>query len=211
MALARLRLILLASVIILAGCAALKPSAEKPPVIPGSIRAEAVVEMSRGLSLSGRATVFVKAPGSFRIEVRSPFGSLAALIVSDGKAVYTLSNGIEEYYLWDDSAAPVPLSPDGTASLLMGLGAAAPEGYEVTRDGRGRVKSVSGLREAGAFSVGLADYRRVEGAEIPFDIRIRSSGQEIRIRYASVIVNPELAPDLFEISPPGTETKEETN
>ncbi|MBI5587474.1 MAG: hypothetical protein HY889_03800, partial [Deltaproteobacteria bacterium] len=47
-----------------------------------TLKATASVEIERSVVLSGRAVVLAQSPGSFRIEVQGPFGSVMALLVS---------------------------------------------------------------------------------------------------------------------------------
>lgn len=193
---------LLVLVALVSGCAALKPPVGllPPPVHPVSIRARATVEVRRTVALSGRAVVLAKSPGSFRIEVQGPFGSAAALLVSDGRTVYLMSGGEAKRYETDDPLFPYSFSPEEAVSFLTG-GPIAQEGCgcEVLRDSGGRVMKVTkpGNGQA-ALTVTMTDYRAVDGAEVPFDIEIANRKGSLHIKYASVEINPDLKADSFD-------------
>lgn len=184
---------LLAFIFILSGCAALKPQREPASVTPSSITAQAVVEMNSGLS--GRATVYVMSPASFRIEVKYPFGQLAALLVSDGAQLYSFSGNEEKRFEWGDPKAPLLLEADEAASLLMGLKATSLSGERVERDDQGRILRV----QKDGFTVTLSDYRVEAGADIPHMIVIRKGAEAIRIKYNSVEVNTAFPDGVFEV------------
>jgi outer membrane lipoprotein-sorting protein len=194
---------LLVLVSLVSGCAALKAPVE--PVLPAlahpvSIRARATVEVKRTMTLTGRAVVLAKSPGSFRIEVQGPFGSAAALLVSDGKTVYLMSGGEAKRYGTDDPLFPYSFSPEEAVSFLTG-GPITAEGCgcEVSRDANGRVSMVTKPGNGpAALTVTMTDYRAVDGAEVPFDIKITNRKGSLHIKYASVEVNPDLNADSFD-------------
>lgn len=198
--------------VLLIGCAALRPPEKEPvgpPVIaPSSLRAQAVVEVRRNASMSGRAQVLAKSPSSFRIEVFGPFGQTAALFASDGEAVYVLTEDGLETYGMDGPGAPYSLDPEDIVSFLLGVprlaeGAGAPDVTAAT-DGHGRLRTFTRTVEGlPALKVVLDDYRAVDGAHIPFSITIDDGKRTVAIKYREVEVNPGLDQAVFSLRGPG--------
>lgn len=182
------------------GCAAMKPPVE--PVIlppPLSLRAEASVAVDRPVALNGRAVVLAKSPGSFRIEVLGPFGSAVALLLSDGETVYLLSGGKSKSYSREDPRVPYSFTPEEAVAYLTGnVPEGAECGCEVSKDAYGRTSKVVKSEDGSpVLTVTLDDYRAVEGAQVPFDIRIANKKETLHIRYTSVEVNPALEAGYF--------------
>lgn len=195
---------------IISGCAGLRPLKEElppgPPLAaPASIRANASVEIKRNtLSLTGRANIIARSPGSFRIEVMGPFNQTAALLVSDGKNLYMLSNGEIEKHGWDEPGFPYSFRAGDIVSLLLGAtpdtGLEAGTGYEAATDEAGCLKKLTRTKAGkNVLTAALDDYRNIEGAHIPFNISIADEKRDIRIRYRSVEVNPRIDDDIFTI------------
>jgi len=197
---------LLAVFLILSGCAAMKPAGEEPLGPPklaaSSIRARAVVEIKKNeFTASGRAAILAKAPGSFRIEVFGPFGMTAALIASDGQKLFVNSDGEISEFFWGDPEIPYSFEAEEVVSFLTG----APNpptldtpGIKASRDGWGRLREYSRAVEGrDALLVTLGEYREVNGAHIPFLIRIEDGKRDLAIKYTEVEINPLIEGDLF--------------
>ena len=184
-----------------AGCAAVKPPPEPLKTLPPplSLRAEASVQIDRPVPISGRAVVLAQRPGSFRIEVRGPFGSTMALILSDGRTIYLLSGGKSKRYSKEDPGVPYSFKPEEAVAYLTGNGPVAAEcGCEVSKDAYGRTsKVVKSENGSPVLTVTLAEYRAVDGAEVPFDIKIANKKETLRIKYTAVEVNPVLETGYF--------------
>ncbi|MBI5642074.1 MAG: hypothetical protein HY954_01215 [Deltaproteobacteria bacterium] len=196
--------------LILLGCAGIKPTPVSPPEIkkhitPVSLRAEAKVELRGLLTLSGRAAITAKNPDQFRIEVTGPFNQMIALFVSDGKTLYSYSGDEVRIHDWDDPLLPYSFKSREIVSCLLGAGettenAQSPEDILISRDGQGRLKSLSRAADGKkAFRVELSDYRDVGGAEIPFNIDIEDGKKRLVIKYSSVVIDTDLDPDSFNI------------
>lgn len=184
-----------------AGCAAVKPPVEPLKVLPPplSLRAEASVEIDRTVPLIGRAVVLAQQPGSFRIEVLGPFGSAMALILSDGRTIYLLSGGKSKRYSREDPEVPYAFKPEEAVAFLTGNGPVASEcGCEVSKDAYGRTsKVVKSENGTPVLTVTLAEYRAVDGVQVPFDIKIANKKETLRIKYTAVEVNPVLETGFF--------------
>lgn len=200
---------LFAIVILLSGCASLKPAGEKavkpPTVVPSALRARAVVEMQRDLfTVAGRASILAKTPGSFRIEVFGPFGQRAFLMASDGEHLYISSEGKIKEFLWGDPDIPYSFEADEAVSFLTGgprpvEAAMAPDVSE-KRDDWGRLREYT--RTTGGrpdLKVTLGDYRNISGAHIPFLIRIEDGRRVLTIKYMEAEVDPLLDEGLFRL------------
>lgn len=209
--LSRVLVAVLASAVLLGGCAGVnaprRPPAEAARARPKALRASAVVELRRSMPLAGRASVLVESPDKFRIEVAGPFNQVVALLVSDGRELFVFSGRKPEVFNWDDPSMPYPFSAGEVVSFLMGEagalpalnGAAVGNGYSVTRDVDGRVKDIVKSRGgAEVLRVAMADYRSVSGAYIPFHITI-DGRERLSIRYSEVEVDPDVAPGSFTI------------
>ena len=189
-------------IILAPGCAALKPPVEPRKALPPplTLRATASVEIERSVVLSGRAVVLAKSPGAFRIEVQGPFGSVMALLVSDGRTIYLLSGVKSKRYLRDDPRIPYSLKPEEAVSFLLGSRMSAAQcGCEVSKDAYGRAsKVIKSADGSPGLTATLSDYRTVKGAEVPFDIKIANKKEVLHIKYTSVEVNPELEAGSFD-------------
>lgn len=189
---------------LLSGCAALAPKKTleiQGAAAPRSMRAEAVVELTRVMKLSGRAVVLAKSPGSFRIEVIGPFGSTMALLVSDGSALYVLAGGETKRYLWGDPGFPYAFKAEELVSMLLGAQSQVPEDCrcEVLTDEGGRITKLTRFKGAvPLLTVAVSDYRDILGSQIPFNISIEAPKEKLSIRYSTVEINPVIAPDSFD-------------
>lgn len=178
--------------------------------LPGeTLRAEAIVEMDRTMSASGKARIYAQVPGSFRIEVKGPFAQVVALFASDGYTLHTFTDGVERFYPAGSPDAPLPFSNAEIVSLLMGLDLKPLKdaGFEVETDGKGRPvkaeKHISGS-EAGTVSVLFSDYREAGSRQIPFEISIKGPRLDrIRIRYSSVETGGDFEEGFFDIEAGG--------
>lgn len=200
--------------IVLLGCAALRPPAEpivtSPAVTPESIRAKAVVQMKKTLSVKGRAVILARSPDSFRIEVFGPFGHTAALLASDGSSLFTITEDGPESYDRHKADLPYSLEPEDIVSFLLGnprVGVEARADVEAGRDDNGRLRVFTRTFEGRpSLKVMLDDYREVSGAHIPYRITMDDGDKTLVITYREVEVNPPLEDELFQI---GTETAPE--
>ena len=197
---------LLAVFLILSGCAAMKPAGEEPLGPPkltaSSIRARAVVEIKKNdLTAAGRAAILAKAPGSFRIEVFGPFGLTAALIASDGQKLFVNSDGQINEFFWGDPEIPYSFEAEEVVSFLTGAPytpALDIPGVNASRDEWGRLREYSRAAEGrDGLKVTLGEYREVNGAHIPFLIRIEDGKRDLTIKYTEVEINPLIEGDLF--------------
>lgn len=203
----RLFSLLAAFFLLLSGCAALKPGKEPmapPKLTASSIRARAVVEFKKDdSSAAGRAAILAKAPGSFRIEVFGPFGLTAALIASDGEKLFINSEGQMRAFFWGDPELPYSFDAGEVVSFLTG----APDapaldkpGVKASKDEWGRLREYSRATEGrDALQVTLGEYREVNGAHIPFLIRIEDGKRDLAIKYTEVEINPLIEEDLFRL------------
>lgn len=174
-----------------------------------TLRAEAIVEMDRLMSASGKARIYAQAPCSFRIEVKGPFAQVVALFASDGYTLHTFTDGVERFYPAGSPDAPLPFSNAEIVSLLMGLDLKPLKdaGFEIEADGKGRPvkaeKHISGI-EAGTVTVLFSDYRDTGGRQIPFEISIQGPRLDrIRIRYSSVETDSGFEEGFFDIEAGG--------
>lgn len=201
------------AVLILTGCAYLRPAAPAPEVsvrkealTASSIRAEALVELEKGTPLSGRASIFVKSPASFRIEVKGPLGSSVASFISDGKEISIFSEGVQRIYGPEDPDMPYPLKPEELVLVLLGVNAGQlPAGYKVTADTEGHITGFSGFKDGvREFSAAMSDFKAVDGVVLPFTIRIETGPKNgtriLKIRYTKIEINPDIKEDVFEIT-----------
>jgi hypothetical protein len=198
----------LAAFLLLYGCAALKPTGKEPIGPPkltaSSIRARAVVEFKKDASsAAGRAAILAKAPGSFRIEVFGPFGLTAALIASDGEKLFVNSEGQLNEFFWGDPELPYSFDAGEVVSFLTGdsdAPALDKPGIKASKDEWGRLREYSRSTEGrGALQVTLGEYREVNGAHIPFLIRIEDGKRDLAIKYTEVEINPLIEEDLFRL------------
>lgn len=194
--------------LLLSGCAAIKPVGEEPSGPPtltaSSIRARAVVEIKKdATTAAGRAAILAKSPGSFRIEVFGPFGMTAALIASNGEKLFINSEGQMNEFFWGDPELPYSFEAEEVVSFLTG-GANPPTidkpGVVASRDDWGRLREYSRAVEGrDGLKVTLGEYREVNGAHIPFLIRIEDGKRDLAIKYTEVEINPLIEEDLFRL------------
>ncbi|MBI5492733.1 MAG: hypothetical protein HY893_07355 [Deltaproteobacteria bacterium] len=181
------------------GCAAVRPAVPPLPramVTPSSIKAEAIVEAGRSVTLRGKAVIAAKSPASFRIEVLGPFNSTLALIVSDGESLRVVTGNDPPQF--GETEPPYPFSAGDIVSFLLGTAPAPQDGQMVSEDPSGHVTRIVRLKDGSpVFTASLSDYREAGGAHIPFNISIEGGGRTLRIRYTSVEINPELDTDFF--------------
>lgn len=197
-------LLLIAFLLVFSGCAALRPHGEAPSGPPeidaSSVRARAVVELRKGsFSAAGRAAIFARAPGSFRIEVFGPFGQAAALIASDGEKLLVDSGARADLFPWGDPEIPYSFEAREAVSFLTGSRAALSSGGRETRDPWGRLLGYARAAGDRQLKATLGEYREVAGAHIPFFIRIEDGERELVIKYTDVEVNPLLEDGFFEL------------
>lgn len=194
--------------LVLSGCAAMKPAGEEPlgppTITASSIRARAVVELKKDASTAaGRAAILAKAPGSFRIEIFGPFGLTAALIASDGQKLFINSDGQVSEFFWGDPEIPYSFKAEEVVSFLTGAPyppALDMPGVSASRDDRGRLREYSRASEdRDGLKVTLGEYREVDGAHIPFLIRIKDGKRDLAIKYTEVEINPFIEEDLFSL------------
>lgn len=207
-------LALLFILVFISGCAALKPQAAPEGLNPPTaIRAEAVVELKKTITLAGRAVILAKSPDLFRIEVFGPFGQVMALLVSDGSSLYIYSGGEEKEFLWNDPLLPYSFKANEVVSFLLGnsvpIQARAGKNFQLSMDENGRLeKAVKFKKGSPSLVVRLSDYRPVEGAILPFNISIEDGKEKFRIKYSSVDIKPRFDADSFSIDPSGEDKKD---
>lgn len=193
------------------GCAGLKPSKELPDLgekkkTPKSIRAEAVVELKKIITLSGRGTIMAKNPDRFRIEVLGPFNHVMALLVSDGTTLYAFSGGEIEKKDWEDPALPYSFKAKEVVSFLLGSqypknkASLKEDNIEVLTDKDGHISKIVKYKKGSAsLTVKMSDYRDISGAHIPFNIHIEDGKRTLKIKYSDVEIDPELSEDFFSL------------
>lgn len=211
----------LASMLLLAGCAFLKPvpvapAKAGPPAGLNALRAEAVMEFKDSGNLSGRAHILVKSPASFRIEILGPFNSPVTTISSDGAALSIFSDNSLKTYRWDEENPVLPYSfaPEELAALLLGGGPLdpakpPPEGaephltaYRITRDKDGNITGVIKIKDGSeVFRVAMSDFRDAGSGVLPFSLTVDDGVKSLRVRYKSLEINPDITPDVFNIAP----------
>lgn len=184
-----------------AGDAALKEAATPEAVItsPRSIKASAIVEISRIFSVKGRALIAAESPDRFRIEVLGPLNSTVALFVSSGNGLYIFSDGQSARYDWGDPRLPFPFRPAEVVSALLGARPRDKAGYGFSTDEAGRVTGL--IRQDngdGAVKAAMSDYRKVSGVDVPFSITIKDRRKDLGVKYSSVEVNPVFSPGFFD-------------
>ena len=207
----RLGLSALLLTLILSGCATLKTETDLAKYSagwPDIIRAEAIVELDSDRRLKGRAIILAKVPDRFRIEVRGPFGRLIGLLLSDGDNLTVFADGELKTYRWSDPALPYPFSAEEFVSFLLGKNDLAPgaptEGYAITRNKVGKIAKIVKFEEGNPIlSVDMSDYKANAGYAVPHSISLKDDrrGLELKIRYTSVEINPDIKEDVFKISP----------
>ncbi len=199
-------------ILILSSCATLKTETDLTKYSagwPDIIRAEAVVDLDSDRRLKGRAVILARGPGFFRIEVRGPFGRLIGLLLSDGEYLRVLANDELKTYRWSDPALPYPFSAQEFVSFLLGKNDLAPADpgapraeYEITRNDFGKIaKVVKFIERHPILSVEMSDYKAKAGYAVPHSIYLKDGRRELKIRYTSVEINPEIKEDVFKISP----------
>lgn len=172
---------------------------------PESLRARAVVELKRDVTVSGRAVIVARRPDLFRIEVFGPFNTSAATLLSDGTNLTVFSEGRLDTYGWDDPDLPYLFSAEEVVRLLTGAWTedAARKGEDGFRyaseydpaTGTFRVVKLYGAFEA--LRADLSDWKDVDGRTIPFRISIDDGKQSINIQYFSVDIEPEISAGTF--------------
>ncbi len=203
--------------LILAGCAWFKPAPAKPvktgePPPIRALRAEAVMEFKEGAgSRSGRASIVVNAPASFRIEILGPFNSPVTAIVSDGTVLSIFSDGALKTYRWDEEnpVLPYAFTSEELAALLLGGGRLAPgaaplsTGYRTTSDKDGNITGVVKVKDGTeVFMAVMSDFRSAGEGVFPFSITVDDGYKSLRVRYSAIEINPDIKPDVFNIAAP---------
>lgn len=207
----------LGSMLLLAGCAFLKPAPAAPakagpPTGLTALRAEAVMEFKDSGNLSGRALILVKSPASFRIEILGPLNSPVTTISSDGAVLSIFSDGSLKTYRWDEENPVLPYSftPEELAALLLGGGPLDPAkpppltAYRITRDKDGNITGVIKIKDGlEVFRVAMSDFRDAGNGVLPFSLTVDDGYKSLRVRYKSLEINPDIKPDVFNIVPAG--------
>ncbi len=161
-----------------------------------SLKAEAVVQVFGNDSLKGRATILLKSPDKFRIEVHGAFEQTIMAIVSSGGIIETYSNGDTRSYLPVKDINPYPFTPQELVSALL-LGEMPGKGadYRITQDSRGFAKKIEKLSEP--FTIEYRDPRTMNGIYLPFFTVISYGYERIEIKYLSVITDPDIEDSAF--------------
>lgn len=166
---------------------------------PRSIRASAVVEISRIFSVKGRALIAAEAPDSFRIEVLGPLNSTVALFVSNGTGLYIFSDGKSARYSWADPHVPFPFRPAEVVSALLGARPPEKGGYGVNADGSGRITEIIKQEDGKeVVKASMSEYRTVSGFAVPFSITMKDRRKDLGVTYSSVEVNTGFKPGFFD-------------
>ncbi len=207
----RLGLGLVLSALLLSGCTISRPGADLINYRAGTpdiIRAEAVVEITNGKRLRGRAVILAKKPDSFRVEILGPFGRLIAMLLSDGDDLTVFTNGGLKTYKWSDPALPYPFTSEEFVSFLLGKndwaspnpGASAGGTYKITWNESGNIANLVKFKEGSPIlNVSMSDYKAASGYVLPYRISLEDGRRTLGIRYTRIEVNPTLRDDVFEI------------
>lgn len=209
------------ALLLISGCAAVKPYGEEAPGLPSitasSIRARGVVEMKKdSFSARGRAVIQAQAPGSFRIEVFGPFGQVAALVASDGERLLINSEGKTSVFLWGDSRIPYTFKANEAVSFLTGGlledETGALPGARSKMDGKGRLREYTREIEGRPdLKVTLAEYRSVQGAAVPFMISLEDGRRGLTIKYTEVEINYPFENGFFKVEAPSDQGAKEVD
>lgn len=209
---AALTAVALAVFSLVCGCAA--PIKSVPPLHEAparSLRSSSVITLKdNGTEISGRASVFVKAPASLRVEVYGPLGGVAALIIYNGEHLYVYSDGIGKTYGALDLGSALPLHPEILVSALTGdtrwlndlaktPGGAEGVSYSVEAPGKDGLKIGKYVDGTLTASAHLDNFKEVDGAVLPFSIVIadRKTGRVITIEHSRVEIDQEPPPAAF--------------
>lgn len=209
------------ALLMITGCAAVKPYGEEAPIqsstTASSIRARGVVEMKKdSFSASGRAVIQAQAPGSFRIEVFGPFGQVAALVASDGERLLVNSEGKTSVFLWGDSRIPYTFNAHEAVSFLTGgLMEDETDGLPGARsiiDEKGRISEYTRAIEGRpGLKVTLGEYRLVQGAAVPFRISFEDGRRGLTIKYTEVEINYPFENGFFKVEAPSEQGAKEVD
>ena len=170
-----------------------------------SLSSYAIVELKKS-GLRGRANIYAKEPCFFRIEVLGPFDKMVSLIVSDCEG-FSVYDG-KDFKYYDLNAVPYPITfhVEEVVSVLTGrsvrgdLSAFEKNGYEISFDKDGflsEVKRDKTVRGANSLTAEIKDYKYMDGFAVPHSISLDFTGDELKIFYRDVEVNPELAENIF--------------
>jgi len=219
-----LRLALSILLVFLSGCSLVKP--HSGPVLytpagvrPEAIRATAVVTLDSDKKVKGRAYITAKHPEAFRVEVLSPFGTPAAVMMSNGESLSVVNNGAIQTYHWSDASLPYAFTSAELVSALLGRPPSAGAGasrdgalvtsvtdmppsvlYNVTEDTSGNVTEVVKSRDGlELLVIRYSDFREVGTSVLPHNISIREARWSLEVLYKDVTVDPELTEDLFRL------------
>lgn len=209
------------ALLIITGCAAVKPYGEEAQDLPSttasSIRARGVVEMKKdSFSARGRAVILAEAPGSFRIEVFGPFGQVAALVASDGERLLINSEGKTSVFLWGDSRIPYTFKAQEAVSFLTG-GPVEQEtdglsGASSIMDGKGRLSEYTRETEGRpVLKVTLGEYKLIHGAAVPFMISFEDGRRGLTIKYTEVEINYPFENGFFKVEAPSEQGAKEVD
>lgn len=205
-----------AALLIMTGCAGMKPAGQEPSLpstTASSIRATGVVEMKKNsTSARGRANILAKSPGSFRIEVFGPFGQVAALVASDGERLLVSSEGKSKVFLWGDPSLPYSFKADEAVSFLTGAPPGLKTGALERVDENGRLveysRPIDGRPD---LKVSLGDYKVVSGATIPFRISFEDGNRGLTIKYTEVEINHPFEDGFFKVEAPSDQGAKEVD
>ncbi len=178
-----------------------RPGAPALTGAPQSIKAAAIVELTKNTTEKGRALIYASSPDSFKIVIRGPLGTTGALIIGNKKGLTLVSRGNSTSYKPDDARIPLNISAVELVSLLLGkekLAAEADASFEIQNIPGG--KSVTKRRKGVIlYRAAMTKYQRVEGFYLPFAISIDGGGYKLLVKYIKVNINPEIKKNLFKI------------
>jgi len=178
------------------GCAHRGKTQKSPELTEGlhSIKASAVVELTKEQTEKGRAFILASNPDSFNIEIKGPFGITIARITGNKKGLTLLRKGKSTTYRPDDARIPLNIIAVEFVSLLMGK-----ENLDSGNDASFEIKKIPGGKIITKHKNGVILYRatmtqfhNIEGFSLPFAIAIKGGGYTLLVKYVSVDINPKI-------------------
>lgn len=179
---------------------------------------------------SSTQVILARRPDHLRIEVLGLFGQPALLLVTDGTLLSAYLPGMQRYYqgpLTDSSLARftrLPLSFKQLLALLLGdLPQPAHEHAEVSWEGEGwqlQLRAGEGFEQRFAFDPELrlvraaylhdgvlrlrVDYAEFDAEGFARSVRLALPGEELEasLHFSEVSLNPLLADERFQLTPP---------
>ncbi len=158
-----------------------------------TLQATAIVEFTKNTTRRGRAFIRTTGPESFRIEIKGPLNSTAAVFIGNGEVLTSIANGLKTTFGPDDARLPFKIQSSELVSLLLGAANLPPHeagGYETVILPNG--KNITRRRDGKLlYHAALRDYRAVSGFNLPFKISIVGENYKLLIKYKKVVINAE--------------------